>query len=70
MIKILEVTWLIMSALGVSVISYKFLKEDDTSQMGFLTIFTAFAVIMYLYRRRQRVTMDRAKAEDTSDKYH
>ena len=69
MIKVLEYTWLFMSLLGLSGIAIK-VKEGETTQIGFFIFFTCIAVVMYLYRRRQRVTTDRAKAEDTSDKYH
>jgi hypothetical protein len=69
MIKVLEYTWLFMSILGVTVTGVK-IKDGESTQIGFFIFFTFIAVVMYLYRRRQRVMMDRAKAEDTSDKYH
>ena len=69
MIKILEYTWLFMSVLGLFGTAIK-IKDGETTQIGFFIFFTFIAVVMYLYRRRQRISMDRAKAEDTSDKYH
>lgn len=69
MIRVLEYTWLCMSLMGFTGIVYKGLNEGS-SEIGFFVVFTIIAVIMYLYRRRQRIGMDRAKADDTSDKYH
>ena len=69
MIRVLEYTWLCLSVLGLSGTVLK-LKDGESTQIGFFVFFTLIAVIMYLYRRNQRISMDRAKAEDTSDKYH
>ena len=70
MIRTLEYIWLFMAIFGVSGILYKLLRQEEVDQMGFMVIFTTLAIVMYLYRRKTRINMDRAKAEDTSDKYH
>ena len=69
MIKVLEYIWLCMSVFGLSGIAIK-VKDGETTQIGFFIFFTFIALVMYLYRRRQRLSMDKARAEDTSDKYH
>ena len=70
MIKTLEYTWLGMSLLGIGLIIYKIFEKENSSQIGFSAIFTFVALVMYFYRHRQRIMMNKTKAEDTSDKYH
>lgn len=70
MFKTLEIIWLIMSVFGLSGIVYKVFQQEENSQIGFFVIFSSIAVIMYLYRRRQRLMTDKAHPDDTSDKYH
>jgi hypothetical protein len=70
MIRILEYTWLIVSLFGLSVICYKIVKHDDTTQIGFFVLFTIIAMVMYLIRRRQRINMQRTRTEDPNDNYH
>ena len=59
-----------MAVFGLSNLIYRFLKPDEATQFGYIGFFTCIAIVMYLYRRNQRINMDRAKAEDTADKYH
>lgn len=69
MIRILEYTWLFMSLTGLSASIYVMVKQDETTQTGLFVLFTCIAIVMYLVRRRQRINMDRAKANDKNGKY-
>ncbi|HNQ11692.1 MAG TPA: hypothetical protein PKH65_00050 [Bacteroidia bacterium] len=58
MLRILEISWLSFSIIGLIMGSYKFLFEGMESSIWFF-LFSLIAFMFYVIRRRQRIAMDR-----------
>jgi len=60
MLRILEVSWLVIFLCGLVFAAYKAFSEGLASAT-FVLFFTAIAGALYLIRRRQRILMEREK---------
>ncbi len=60
MLRVLELSWLIIALLGMSLGTFKWMTESFTSAIWFF-LFTIVAVIFWIIRRRQRINVDRTK---------
>jgi O-antigen/teichoic acid export membrane protein len=56
-IRILEITWLLIAIAGAGIGVYKFTSEGWDEALYFF-IFTFVAAIFYYIRRRQRIRME------------
>lgn len=58
MLRVLELSWLVIVILGASLGTFKLLTENITTALWFF-IFTAVATIFWLIRRKQRIRMEK-----------
>jgi positive regulator of sigma E activity len=58
MLRILELSWLVIVLLGASLGTYKFLTENISSAIWFF-MFTGVALVFWLVRRRQRIRLQK-----------
>ncbi|CAN5461598.1 hypothetical protein BH11BAC2_BH11BAC2_21010 [soil metagenome] len=58
MLRVLEISWLIIALLGGTFGGYKWATECFSSALGFF-IFTVVAIIFWMVRRKQRIQMDK-----------
>ncbi len=63
MLRVLEVSWLIVFLFGLGFAIYKGITEGLASCV-YILIFTAVALALYLIRRKQRIMMDRRKKKE------
>ena len=62
MLRVLEVSWLVVFLFGLGFALVKAMTEGLASAV-YILFFTAIALALYLIRRRQRVLMDRQNRE-------
>lgn len=62
MLKILEISWLVIAMLGLSLGSFKWWTENFSSALWFF-LFTTVSLIFWLIRRRQRILMDKQQGQ-------
>ena len=62
MLRVLEVSWLVVFLFGLGFALYKALTEGIASAI-YILFFTAIALALYLIRRKQRIMMDRQKQQ-------
>jgi O-antigen/teichoic acid export membrane protein len=60
MLRILEVSWLVVFLCGLAFAAVKAFTEGPASAV-YILLFTAVALALYLIRRRQRILMEREK---------
>lgn len=58
MLRVLELSWLVIVLLGASLGTFKLVTETFTSALWFY-IFTVVATIFWLIRRKQRIRMEK-----------
>ncbi|MBK7886166.1 MAG: hypothetical protein IPN36_17585 [Bacteroidetes bacterium] len=58
MLRVLELSWLVIVLLGASLGTYKLITETLTSALWFF-IFTGVAMVFWLIRRNQRIRMEK-----------
>lgn len=64
MLRVLEISWLMIVLLGASLGTFKLMTETLTSAIWFY-MFTAVAFVFFIVRRRQRIRLQR-KAGNTT----
>ena len=64
MLRVLEVSWLVVFLFGLGFACFKAATEGLASAV-YILIFTVIALALYLIRRKQRIQMDRQKHENT-----
>ena len=62
MLRILEISWLLVVLLGTGFGIYKTLAEGFIDAI-YVFIFTIVALIFYIIRRKQRIAMQKQKEE-------
>ncbi len=58
MLRVLELSWLVIVLLGTSLGTFKWITEGITSALWFF-IFTLVAFIFWQIRRKQRIRMEK-----------
>ncbi|MBL0095807.1 MAG: hypothetical protein IPP46_04460 [Bacteroidetes bacterium] len=58
MLRVLELSWLVIVLLGASLGTFKLITETLTSALWFF-IFTGVAMVFWLIRRNQRIRMEK-----------
>ena len=58
MLRVLELSWLIIVILGASLGVYKMVTENLTSAIWFF-LFTIVAMLFWMIRRKQRIRMEK-----------
>jgi len=58
MLRVLELSWLVIVLLGASLGAFKLVTENLTSALWFF-IFTGVATVFWLIRRNQRIRMEK-----------
>jgi hypothetical protein len=58
MLRILEISWLMIVLLGASLGTFKLMTETLTSAIWFY-MFTVVAFVFFIVRRRQRIRLER-----------
>ncbi len=58
MLRVLELSWLVIVLLGASLGTFKLITESIASSLWFF-IFTALATVFWLIRRKQRIRMEK-----------
>lgn len=62
MLRVLEVSWLLVVLLGVIFGIYKTFSEGFVDAI-YVFVITSFALIFYIVRRKQRIAMQKQKEE-------
>lgn len=65
--QILEIVWLVMAFIGVSMTAYMIVMKDNEGAIFFL-IFTLVAGVIYSIRKRQRKKFDAAQKQNEQHK--
>ncbi|MBP7166458.1 MAG: hypothetical protein KBB64_02210 [Bacteroidia bacterium] len=58
MLRVLELSWLVIVLLGASLGTFKLVTETLTSAIWFY-LFTTVALIFFIIRRKQRIRMEK-----------
>lgn len=60
MLRILEISWLVIALLGLSLGSFKWWSENFSAALWFF-LFTVVALLFWIVRRRQRILMEKER---------
>ncbi|HNP47777.1 MAG TPA: hypothetical protein PKK99_04155 [Bacteroidia bacterium] len=69
MLRILEISWLIIALATGSISVYQFFTDGWQAAIWMLAI-TGIALLMYTVRKKQRIRMDQHQQEQDVSKYH
>jgi hypothetical protein len=58
MLRILEISWLALTLISGAVAGYQFFADGLMAALWMLVV-TAFSIVMYLVRRRQRIESEK-----------
>jgi uncharacterized membrane protein YfcA len=64
MLRMLEISWLTVTLLGIGFAIFKWVDEGLYSAT-FVLFFTGIAFMLYLIRRKQRIQQDRIKKNES-----
>jgi hypothetical protein len=62
MLRVLEISWLIIALIGISLGAFKWITECFASAIWFF-LFTIIATIFWMVRRKQRIGMGQSGEE-------
>lgn len=65
MLRILEISWLLVALIGLSIGIYKTVTEGFIEAV-YVFIFTIVALIFYMMRRKQRIAMQQSREDETT----
>ena len=63
MLRVLELSWLVIALLGLALGGYKWATESFCSAIWFF-LFTTVALVFWMIRRKQRIAMDQNQSKD------
>ena len=69
MLRILEMSWLIISVSTGMISAYQFFTDGWQSAIWMLAI-TGVALLMYTVRKKQRIRMEQYQKEKEAKQYH
>ena len=62
MLRILEISWLVIALLGLALGGFKWWSENFSAALWFF-LFTVVALLFWIIRRRQRILMEKEQGK-------